>query len=104
MSHMSLMNERPVVSDRSAPRRTWAGNLVHAPGRATHYLHLLAFPCERCNGPVILGWMGTREDDISKETEIKEVGAVCLCCGLRPEALCDPLQGCHFRPVEWEWI
>jgi hypothetical protein len=52
---------------------------------------------------VILGWIGTREDDISKETEIKEVGAVCLACGCRPETLIDPLEAGHFRPVQWEW-
>jgi hypothetical protein len=29
------------------------------------------------------------------------MGAICLLCGARPDALIDPLQACHFRPVEW---
>lgn len=72
--------------------------------RATHYLHLMAVPCEKCKGPVIAGWIGKRENDISHETEITGMGAICLSCGSRPEALIDPLQARRFRPVEWEWI
>jgi hypothetical protein len=102
MSQIPLINEVPAVCARLSPPRTWAGALEGAE-RATHYLHLVALPCEKCKGPVILGWIGTREDDISKETEIKEVGAVCLSCGFRPETPTDSLQGRHFRPVEWEW-
>jgi hypothetical protein len=100
MSQMPLINEAPAVCARYSPPRTWAGACIE---RASHYLHLVAFPCEKCKGPVILGWIGTREDDISKETEIKEAGAVCLSCGSRPETPTDSLQGRHFRPVEWEW-
>ena len=102
MSQIRLINEVPPVSGRFSPPRTWAGVLEGAE-RATHYLHLVAFPCEQCKGPVILGWIGTREHDISKEREIKEVGTVCLSCGSRPETPTDSLQGRHFRPVEWEW-
>jgi hypothetical protein len=98
MPQISLINEGPA---RPSPVRTWAGTV--AQNAATHYLHLVAFPCEKCKGPVILGWIGTREDDISKETEIKKAGAVCLSCGSRPETPTDSLQGRHFRPVEWEW-
>ena len=105
MSQIPLMQKARVVSTRSAPPRTWAGTLVDAAERATHYLHLVAFPCEKCQGPVILGWIGTREDDIARETEIKEAGAVCLSCGFRPDTKTriDPLEACHFRPVQWEW-
>jgi hypothetical protein len=104
MPQISLIDEPPVVSFRSSPPRTWAGTLVTASERATHYLHLLALPCEKCKGPVIFGWIGTRQDDIAKETETKEIGAVCLSCGCRPETLIDPSKGRHFRPIEWEWI
>lgn len=105
MSQISLISEAPVRSGRTSPPRTWAGTLVKAAERATHYLHLVAFPCEKCQGPLILGWIGTREHDIAKETEIKEAGAVCLSCGFRPgtKTRIDPLEACHFRPVEWEW-
>lgn len=105
MSQISMLRKALAVSARSSPPRTWAGTLVDAAERATQYLHLAAFPCEKCKGPVILGWIGTREDDIAKETEIKEAGAVCLSCGARPEPATriDPLEVRHFRPVEWEW-
>jgi hypothetical protein len=103
MSDISLVHDAHIVSPRSSQPRTWDGSLVYGAERATHHLHLMAFPCDKCKGPVILGWIGTREDDIARETGIKGVGAVCLSCGCRPETLIDPLQGCHFRPVQWEW-
>jgi hypothetical protein len=104
MSQVALSNEVPVASGRSSPPRTWAGNLVKAEERATYYLHLKAFPCDKCQGPVVAGWTGKREDDITQETDITLVGAVCLSCGSRPETLIAPLHACHFRPVQWEWM
>jgi hypothetical protein len=104
MSQTPLIEEPPVVSARAAAPRTWAGTKVKAAERATHYLHLLAFPCEKCKGPVIVGWIGTRADDIEKETEITGIGAKCLLCGAKPEGLNDPTAARHFRPVEWEWM
>jgi hypothetical protein len=83
--------------------RAWAGNLVRAQEHSTHYLHLYAFPCAKCNGPVIVGSLGTREDDLSKETALKDVGAICLACGCRPETIIGPSIGHSFRPVQWEW-
>jgi DNA-directed RNA polymerase subunit RPC12/RpoP len=47
------------------------------------YLHLSAYSCERCSGPVVAGSLAFRESEISKETEIKQVGAICLSCGHR---------------------
>ena len=99
MSQISMTSEVSAVSDRSSPPRTWAGTLVTTAARAAHYLHLVAFPCEKCTGPVILGWIGTRADEITNETEIKKIGAVCLACGCRPETLIDPFEAHHFRPV-----
>jgi hypothetical protein len=95
----------PLVNDRSgaSASRTWAGTLVSSAERARVYLHLYAFPCDKCNGPVVVGSLGTREDDISKETAISVIGAVCLACGCRPETMIEPLAGHSFRPVEWEW-
>ena len=104
MSQVALSNEVPVASGSSSPPRTWAGALVNAEERATYYLHLMAFPCEKCKGPVVAGWTGKREDDITQETDINLVGAVCLSCGSRPETLIAPLHACHFRPVQWEWM
>lgn len=83
--------------------RTSAGNLVRRQEHSTHYLHIYAFPCDKCNGPVIVGSLGTREDHLSKETAITDIGAVCLACGCRPERIIGPSVGHSFRPVEWEW-
>jgi len=86
------------VTERLLPLRSWAGALRDD---ATHYLHLFAYPCESCKGPVIVGWIGRRNDDISRENSISGLGAICLSCGLRPKSLIDPANGLHFRPVEW---
>ena len=104
MSQVALNNDAPVASGKAWPIRTWAGTLAEAGDCATHYLHLMAFPCEKCKGPVIAGWIGRREDELTKETEITGTGTICLLCGLRPDALIDPLAARHFRPIEWQWI
>ncbi len=104
MPQISLTNESPLGCGRTSPPRTWAGTLVKEAERATHYLHLMAVPCEKCKGPVVAGWTGKREDDITQETDITLVGAVCISCGSRPETLIAPLHACHFRPVQWEWM
>jgi hypothetical protein len=103
MAQGEVMSKISSASDssRSSALRTWAGNLENI--AAKHYLHLYAFPCDRCHGPVVVGSLGTREDDISKETAINVIGAVCLACGRRPEATIEPLVGNSFRPIEWEW-
>lgn len=104
MSQISLANEPLPISNTISLPRTWTGTMVKATERAAHFLHLMAVPCEKCKGPVVTGWICQREDNITKETEITGVGAICLSCGSRPEALIDRLQACHFRPVEWEWV
>jgi hypothetical protein len=83
---------------------TWNGSRVSAEDTETHYLHLSAFPCEKCSGPVIVGLMGTRRDDISKETDIRKVGAACIACGFKPEIMVEPAVEHQFRPVEWNWV
>ena len=99
---MSKVSSAAECSTASSPR-AWAGNLVSTRARAKRYLHLYAFPCDKCSGPVVGGSRGTREDDISKETAISVIGAACLACGCRPETMIEPLAGHSFRPVEWEW-
>ena len=98
------MAERPVVNGPRYSSQSFAGTERARPQHATHYLHLSAFPCEKCCGPVVTGWLGIRRDDISKETGIRQIGAACLACGFRPEVMVEPLVGHHFRPVEWEWV
>ena len=82
---------------------TWNGTLVDAADTETYYLHLSAFPCEKCNGPVVAGSLGTRHDHISKETDIRNIGAACIACGFRPEFMVEPAVEHRFRPVEWKW-
>ncbi len=97
------MTEVPVNGGSGYSSQSFAGT-AWSRTHATHYLHLSAFPCEKCCGPVVTGWLGVRHDDISKETGIRQIGAACLACGLRPEVMVEPLVGHHFRPVEWDWV
>jgi hypothetical protein len=99
MSQFPMVSNGPGCSCLSFANTDWAGG-----EHATQYLHLSAFPCERCNGPVIAGWLGTRHDHISQEADIQEIGAVCLACSFKPEIKVEPLAGHRFRPVEWEWV
>jgi hypothetical protein len=82
---------------------TWNGTLVDAADTETYYLHLSASPCEKCNGPVIAGSLGTRHDHISKETDIRKIGSACITCGFVPEFTLEPAPEHRFRPVEWKW-
>jgi hypothetical protein len=93
----------PVVNKRMMPPMTWNGTLAGAAETATHYLHLTAFPCQKCNGPVISGSLGIRHDVITQETEVHAVGAICIACGSRPEAILAPAVDHGFRPIEWRW-
>ncbi len=65
------------------------------------YLHLSAYPCDACAGPVIAGWLGVRENEITKETDIRQVGAICLSCGRRQSAATEPARPRHLMPMEW---
>ena len=65
------------------------------------YLHLSAYPCDACAGPVIAGSLGVRENEISKETDIRQVGAICLSCGRRQCAATGPARARHLMPMEW---
>jgi hypothetical protein len=97
------LNDDPVVNTRMMPPMTWNGALAGSAETVTHYLHLTAFPCHKCNGPVIAGWLGTRHGVITQETEIRAVGAICIACGSRPEAILAPAVDRGFRPIEWRW-
>jgi hypothetical protein len=66
------------------------------------YLHLSAYPCDVCAGPVIAGSLAVRENQISKETEIRHVGALCITCGHGQSAPTEPACARHMLPVEWE--
>jgi hypothetical protein len=66
------------------------------------YLHLSAYVCDMCAGPVVAGSTAVRESEISKETEIREVGAICLSCGHRQDKATEPTRARHLLPMEWE--
>jgi hypothetical protein len=66
------------------------------------YLHLSAYACDTCAGPVVAGSLAVRENEISKETEIRQVGAICLSCGHRQNKASEACRIRHFPPVEWE--
>jgi hypothetical protein len=66
------------------------------------YLHLSAYSCDKCAGPVIAGSIGVRENEISKETEIRGVGAICLSCGHRQSKATAPGLTRSFPPMQWE--
>jgi hypothetical protein len=66
------------------------------------YLHLSAFPCDVCAGPVLSGSLAVRENEISKETDIRAVGAICLSCGHRQNNATEPARARHLSPIAWE--
>jgi hypothetical protein len=66
------------------------------------YLHLSAYYCDKCAGPVVAGSIAERENEISKETDIREVGAICLSCGHRQNKASDPNFTRSFPPTLWE--
>ncbi len=65
------------------------------------YLHLSAYPCGTCTAPVIAGTLAVRENEISKETDIRPVGAICLACGHHQITATAPARVRHLLPIEW---
>ena len=68
------------------------------------YLHLSVYSCDKCAGPVIAGSIGVRENEISKETDIRQVGAICLSCGQRQSKAAGLGLARSFPPMQWESI
>jgi hypothetical protein len=66
------------------------------------YLHLAIYSCDDCNGPVIAGSLAVRENEISKETEIGPVGAICISCGHRPGNATGSVPVRNLLPIEWD--
>jgi hypothetical protein len=65
------------------------------------YLHLSAYPCDACAGPVVAGSLAVRENEISKETDIRQIGAICLSCGHRQSTATAPACARHLLPIDW---
>lgn len=51
---------------------------------------------------MVSGSLVVRETEISKETNVRQIGAVCLACGHRQLEMTGPGVTRHFPPVEWE--
>ncbi len=68
------------------------------------YLHLSAYSCDQCAGPVVAGVIAVRENEISKETDVREVGAICLSCGYRQSKATEPGLTRSFAPRQWESV
>jgi hypothetical protein len=66
------------------------------------YLHVSAYSCDKCRGPVISGSTAVRENEISRETEVRQVGAICLSCGYRQTKATAPGGTRDFPPVQWD--
>lgn len=64
------------------------------------YLHLSIHRCEKCKGPVLAGSLAIRESEITQESDIRYVGAACLCCGNSREISTAPIR--HLMPTEWD--
>ncbi len=67
----------------------------------THYLSLSAFSCVECNGPVISGSIATRETEIQRETDVRQIGSVCLACRRQYGSLPTSRAVRHIAPFEW---
>jgi hypothetical protein len=50
-------------------------------------LHLSASLGEKCKGPVVSGWLGVREGEITKEIEVRRFGGVLASSTLEVQAL-----------------
>lgn len=68
----------------------------------THYLHVRAYSCDECKGPVLSASIAVRETEISKETEARELGAICLSCGHRQGKASGAGHIRDFPPVQWD--
>jgi len=66
-----------------------------------HYLHLSVYRCDKCEGPVVAGSVATRETEISRETEKRAVGAICISCGYRQSAATEGMSVRHLLPMDW---
>ena len=67
----------------------------------TKYLHISAYACDNCDGPVISGAFGIRETEITRESALTPVGAVCLSCGNKQTEIGSSNVARQFAPVEW---
>jgi len=66
------------------------------------YLNLSVYRCDRCAGPVVSGSLSVRENEISKATDIRQMGSFCLSCGYPQDWEDEAGHARRFPPVEWQ--
>lgn len=49
---------------------------------------------------MVTGWLAIRENEIRAESDIRQLGAVCLSCGNQQARRTTPIR--HLPPVEWD--
>jgi hypothetical protein len=67
-----------------------------------HQLHLRAYVCKKCNGPVVATTLAIRKTVISGEIMTGQLVPSCLLCGDRPISVDEP--GFGFFPIEWPML
>ena len=50
------------------------------------------------------GVLAVRENEISRETDIRQVGALCLTCGQGQQKPKEPGHTRNFPPIRWESV
>src|SRR5437763_14024344 len=92
--------ERSLCEGRGNVRR------IHFEGipMKIQYLHLSVYLCEKCNGPVVAGVLAVRENEISRETDIRQVWALCLTCGHSQQKPKEPGHTRNFPPIRCESV
>jgi hypothetical protein len=50
----------------------------------------------------VAGSTAVRENEISKEIDIRQVGAICLSCGHRQDKATEPARVRQLPPIAWE--
>jgi RNase P subunit RPR2 len=88
-------------ANRRGPFHTEGVNPLIRLSPGKQYLHLTAYRCDQCRGPVVAGSLGTRETAIERETQVSLLGGICLACGNRQDHLPDAGTTRGFMPVEW---
>jgi hypothetical protein len=56
---------------------------------------------QTAQGAVVTASLAVRENEISKETDKQEIGAMCLACGHKEGRATEPGVARHFPPTEW---
>lgn len=99
--HIRAIVNRHITLE-TLPIGPWNVSLFEMAPMRKQYLHVSVHSCNKCQGPVVSASLAVRENAISKETDIRQAGAICLSCGLRDHNANGKVSVRHFPPMEWE--